>query len=197
MSAQALTFKFLMIGNAGVGKTSLVRRLCYNEFTDKCEQTIGVDFVVHQVVINETPIQLQIWDTAGQETYRALGRAYYRDAVGVMLVFAYNSHATYAALDEWINDARNLCDPHAKIMVIGNKTDLKDLREISKAEVEQFAKSHKIEYIETSAKENVNVREAFYRTARSVLKEVVANEIKLPGQAKVEVREEKKAKSCC
>ena len=96
-----------------------------------------------------------------------------------MLVFSYNNHESFESLGQWISDAHNLCHPQAKIMLVGNKSDLIDERRVSKTEIEEFAQSNRIEFIETSAKLNTNVAEAFYRCARSILQGIAANEIRL------------------
>ena len=176
---QNLTFKFLMIGDTGVGKTSLVHRLCLNEFKESIESTIGLEYMIYKLLISDTKIQLQIWDTAGQEQYRSLGRSYYRDALGVLIVFSFNDQKSVDRLDEWISDAKNYCHPCVRILLVGNKIDLEEDRVVSKSEIEAFAKKRKLEYIETSAKININVQEAFYKAARNVYQGIITNEIKL------------------
>ena len=207
MSIQdSLTFKFLMLGDTGVGKTSLVQRLCRNEFNEGIEPTIGIGYEVYKLTISDTKIQMQIWDTAGQEQYRSIVNSYYRDAVGVMVVFAFNNHKSLEGLEEWIADARNYCHPKVRILLVGNKIDLENERKVSKAEIEQFAKYHKLEYIETSAKTNSNVKEAFHKAARNVFQSVVTNEIHLGPQPDIgnkdfkmreKQRQQEEKSGCC
>ena len=207
MSIQdSLTFKFLMMGDTGVGKTSLVRRLCRDEFSNNMDPTIGIGYEVYKLTVSDTKIQMQIWDTAGQEQYRSLVQSYYRDAVGVIVVFSFNNHKSFEGLEEWIADARNYCHPKVRILLVGNKIDLESERTVSKAEIEQFAKYHKLEYVETSAKTNTNVKEVFHKAARNVFQSVVTNEIHLGPQnegVNVDIkkremeRRQKEESGCC
>ena len=194
-----INLKLLMIGNSGVGKTSLVQRLCVNSFSESNDPTLGVEFMVYPMKINDTMVQLQIWETAGQEKYQALGRTYCLGAVGIMLVFAFNDHDSLDKMEDWINNARSLCNPHACMLLVGNKIDLTESREISRTEVEQFAQAHQLEFIETSAKTSINVAEAFYKTARNILLAVAAKEIKLPMQIHDQpaIDKTKTKKRCC
>jgi len=194
---QNLTFKFLVIGNSGVGKTSLVHRLCLNEFSEEIETTIGLEYMVYKLSISDTKVQLQIWDTAGQEQYRSLGRSYYRDAVGVLIVFAYNDHKSLDSLDQWISDARTYCHPNMRVLLVGNKIDLEEDRAISKSEIEQYAKKRKLDFIETSAKTNANVHEAFQRAARSVYQAVITNEIRIGPTPEIRPVHTSNDKGCC
>lgn len=175
----ALVFKFLAIGDSDVGKTSLVKRLCSNEFSDAESSTIGVEFLTHKVKINNQKIHLQIWDTAGQEKYKSLGKMYYRDAVAVLLVFSIVDSASFEHLEDWYTEARKLCHPNAKMLLVCNKIDLIENRVVSIMHIEQFCKARQLEYIETSAKENSNVEESFQLLARKVLQAVATNEIQL------------------
>lgn len=198
MSKDNLTFKFLMIGDAGVGKTALVRRLITNEFSDLIDSTIGIDYSLYKLTIGDTKVQMQIWDTAGQEQYRSLSQAYYRDAVGVLIVFSYNNHKSFEGLEDWIADVRNYCHPKARILLVGNKIDLEDERNVSKAEIEQFSTTNHLEYIETSAKTNANVKEAFHKAARNVFQYVITNEIHIGVQPTLyEPQEEEDKSKCC
>lgn len=174
-----LTFKFLLIGDTRVGKTSLVQRFCNNEFSEGPAETIGIEFTTHKVKINNTKISLQIWDTAGQEKYKSLGKMYFRDSVAVLLVFSVTDYESFEHLEQWYDDARKLCHPKAKLLLVCNKIDIEDQRSVSKIDIEQFARSRGIEYIETSAKNNQNVEETFNKLARSVLQAVATNEIQL------------------
>ena len=198
-SLQNLTFKFLVIGNSLVGKTSLVKRLCSNEFSESCDPTIGIEFMTHKIKINNTKVYLQIWDTAGQEKYQSLGKMYYRDSLAVLLVFSLTDYSSFEDLEKWYNDARKLCHPNAKILLVCNKVDLIEQRCVSKFDVDQFAKARNIEYIETSAKDNTNVEEAFNKLARNVLQAVATNEIQLAEKTNPQPNAEKtqEKSSCC
>ena len=197
---QSLTFKILLVGDGAVGKTSLVRRLCRGTYSGTTEETVGVEFMPHEIVIDDIPIKLQIWDTAGQEQYRSLGRAYYRCAVGVLLVFAIDNHNSFESLERWLTDVRSLCHPHARILLVASKSDLEEQRKITKKEISTFVDTFNLEYIESSAKDNVNVEEAFYKLARDVLNAVRLNEIQVaqtPPQLNSKPKNEKKPDSCC
>ena len=192
-------FKFLIIGDSCVGKTSITRRFCQNVFVSDAKETIGVEFIPYTIEIEDVPIKLQIWDTAGQEQYRALSKAYYRNAVGVLIVFSYTDINSFEHLEQWFDDVRSLCHPMAQIILIGNKLDLDDLQQVSRNSAEDFAKAHKVEFIESSAKTNIGIQESFYKLTRTVAEKVISGEIILsragpPGQ-KVEKKE--KSGFCC
>ena len=191
-----LTFKFLTVGDSGVGKTSLIQRFCKKVFEEQTP-TVGVEFMVRKIKINDSPIQLQIWDTAGQEQYYSLAKTYYRDAVGVLLVFSYSSHSSLESMEKWLSEVRSLCHPHVKILLVGNKIDLTDERKIPKAEIESFISRHHLEYIETSAKENINVSEAFYRIARNVLNAITTNDIVLNSSPDSQSKDTNNSSSSC
>lgn len=196
-----LTFKFLLIGNGNVGKTSLVRRLCRNEFDETIEATIGVEFLTKVVTVNDTEVKLQIWDTAGQERYRSVGKAYYRNSVGVLCVFSLTDHSSFQAAEMWFREVKHYCHPKAKIILVGNKSDLVDLRGVTTAEAEAFAKAHDVAYIESSAKDDTNVLESFLSVASEVHRAVMSNEIELsqPVCANIDDSDEdaEEKKSCC
>ena len=111
---------------------------------------------------------MQIWDTAGQERFRAIARAYFRSAVGVILVFDLTDRKSFEDLNQWLNDVHSLCDPNAVVTLIGNKSDLTSQRVITAAEAENFAQLHQIQYLETSALGGDNIQEAFQRTAAQI-----------------------------
>ena len=153
----------------------------------------------HSITIENQLINLQIWDTAGQEQYRSLGRAYYRNALGVLLVFSIDNHSSFESLQKWLDDIRSLCHPHARVLLVASKCDLEEQRKITKTEIESFVQSYNLEYIESSAKNNINVEEAFYKLASDVLNAVKLNEIQITTQQApktIETTEEKKS-GCC
>ena len=197
--SHVLTFKFLLVGDGAVGKTSLVRRLCRGTYSDTTEETVGVEFMPHSIMIDDQQIKLQIWDTAGQEQYKSLGRAYYRNALGVLLVFSIDNHASFESLERWLTDIRSLCHPHARVLLVVSKSDLIEERKITKEEIESFVETYNLEYIESSAKNNINVEEAFYKLTRDVMNAVKLNEIQLSTTIPPPKQTEKDAdkKGCC
>jgi small GTP-binding protein len=174
-------YKIVVVGASGVGKTALVQRLVDQTFISDMQPTIGVEFKSYQCRAGSDILKLNIWDTAGQEKFRSVSKAYFRNALGAVLVFSLTDRSTFDALDGWLNDIHSLCSPNAVVIAVGNKVDLTDEREVSKHEALGFAQRHGIEYIETSAREAVNVEETFLRLAMGVHTGVLKNEIKAGG----------------
>lgn len=167
--ATALSFKFIIIGSSGVGKTAILKRLVEDTFSSDSQSTIGVEFDSTVIEVDGQQVKLQIWDTAGQERFRSIAKAYYRNAVGVILVFDITERKTFDELSSWLNDVHTLCDPNAVIQLIGNKADLASQRAVTLTEAEAFASHQHMQYLETSAKGGDNVREAFVRVASDIL----------------------------
>eukprot|EP00002_Diphylleia_rotans_P006207 TRINITY_DN1554_c0_g1_i1.p1 TRINITY_DN1554_c0_g1~~TRINITY_DN1554_c0_g1_i1.p1 ORF type:complete len:207 (-),score=39.92 TRINITY_DN1554_c0_g1_i1:263-883(-) len=167
MSNYEHIFKYIIIGDTGVGKSSILRQFTEKKFISDVPHTIGVEFGTRICDVNEKRIKLQIWDTAGQERFRAVTRSYYRGAIGALMVYDCTRRATFNHLSQWLTDARNLANPNTVIMLIGNKVDLGN-REVTFEEASRFAQENGLLYCETSARTGENVEEAFLRTARKI-----------------------------
>jgi small GTP-binding protein len=169
------TFKFIVIGDSGVGKTAILKRLIDDVFVTQSSSTIGVEFLASQLEVDGQTIKLQIWDTAGQERFRSIAKAYFRSAIGVLLVFDLADRKSFDDLGLWLSDIHRLCDPNAVVTLIGNKVDLKG-RMITSAEAEAFGQLHQLTYFETSALGGDNIQEAFHRTAVACLRKEVGGQ---------------------
>lgn len=191
----ALPLKFLLVGNSAVGKTSIVVRLCNDEFSHSIGSTIGVDFMTYNINIDNQNVKLQIWDTAGQEKYQSVGKAYYRNAVGVVIVFALDNYESFECLDNWYSQVRKYCHPQAEVMVIGNKCDLTKEKCISDSEIQDFVSSRNIRYIESSAKQNKNIYEAFFQISQALLQNIQNGNLVL--EQKPEVKNNNNENSNC
>lgn len=129
----------VLIGDSGVGKSNLLSRFTRNEFNLDSKSTIGVEFATRSIQVDAKTIKAQIWDTAGQERYRAITSAYYRGAVGALLVYDISKHQTYEAVTRWLKELRDHADANIVIMLVGNKSDLRHLRAVPTEEAKQFA----------------------------------------------------------
>jgi small GTP-binding protein len=167
------TFKFIVIGSSGVGKTAILKRLVDDVFTTDSQSTIGVEFLATTIDVEGTQVKLQIWDTAGQERFRAIAKAYFRSAIGVILVFDLTDRKSFDELNQWLVDIHALCDPNAIVTLIGNKLDLVDQRKVTSNEAESFGQLHQLTYFETSALAGDNIQEAFHRTAATIIRRSV------------------------
>jgi small GTP-binding protein len=167
--SQVVSYKFIIIGSSGVGKTCLLKRLIDGTFTDDSASTIVVEFDSLILPIENRKVKLQIWDTAGQERFRSISKTYYRNAVGVILVFDLTDRKSFDALTSWLNDIHALCDSNAVTQLIGNKSDLGARRVVTMVEAEAFARQHQMEYLEASAKVGENVRDAFVQVAARIM----------------------------
>jgi small GTP-binding protein len=161
-------FKVVLIGDAGVGKSNLLSRFTRNEFNLESKSTIGVEFATRSVQVDGKTIKSQIWDTAGQERYRAITSAYYRGAVGALLVYDISKKGTFDNVERWLKELKDHADANIVIMLVGNKCDLKHLRAVSTEEGSAFSATHSLSFIETSALDATNVESAF----RSILSEI-------------------------
>ncbi|KAL8679974.1 MAG: hypothetical protein Q9186_003790 [Xanthomendoza sp. 1 TL-2023] len=151
----------VLIGDSGVGKSNLLSRFTRNEFNLDSKSTIGVEFATRSIQVDAKTIKAQIWDTAGQERYRAITSAYYRGAVGALLVYDISKHQTYENVQRWLKELRDHADANIVIMLVGNKSDLRHLRAVPTEEAKQFASENNLSFIETSALDASNVELAF------------------------------------
>ncbi|XP_016087199.1 ras-related protein Rab-18-B-like [Sinocyclocheilus grahami] len=163
------TLKILIIGESGVGKSSLLLRFTDDTFDPELAATIGVDFKVKTIAIDGNRAKLAIWDTAGQERFRTLTPSYYRGAQGVILVYDVSKRDTFTKLENWLNELETYCTHNDLVkMLVGNKID-KDNREVDRNEGLKFARKHNMLFIEASAKTRDGVQCAFEELVEKIL----------------------------
>jgi len=186
--------KYIIIGDTGVGKSCLLLQFTDHRFQQSHDLTIGVEFGARFVTIEDKKIKLQIWDTAGQESFRSITRSYYRGAAGALLVYDITRRETFEHLHIWLEDARQHSNSNTTIMLIGNKKDLETKRAVSYEEGEKFARQNNLFFIEASAKTAENVEKAFNVPAQDIYRKIkesifdVTNEahgIKVGGQSRI------------
>ncbi|KAG3097003.1 Ras-related protein [Phytophthora idaei] len=206
-------FKIVLIGDSGVGKSNLLSRFTRNEFNLESKSTIGVEFATKSIVAEGKTIKAQIWDTAGQERYRAITSAYYRGAVGALLVYDITKHGTFENVERWLKELRDHADANTVIMLVGNKSDLRHLRAVSTEEAMAFAEKNSLAFIETSALEATGVDTAFQRILTEIYKLMsrktiqaeenataslpTGNSIAITTENTTESQKKKKKSGCC
>jgi len=200
-------FKVVLIGDSGVGKSNLLSRFTRNQFNLESKSTIGVEFATRSIKVDAKTIKAQIWDTAGQERYRAITSAYYRGAVGALLVYDISKAVTYENVERWLNELRDHADSNIVIMLVGNKSDLRHLRAVTTEQAAALAEKHGLSFIETSALDSTNVELAFQRILTEIYNIVGGGKVldKKEQQAIEETetvqitptQEEKKSGGCC
>jgi small GTP-binding protein len=196
-----VSYKIVVLGNSGVGKSSIIQHLLSGTFLKDGGPTCGADFHSFSFEVDGQTAKLQIWDTAGQERFRAISKAYFRNAVGAVLVFDLASPESFEDLAGWLQDLETLATPNACIILAANKKDLENERKVGSAEVKAFAERHHLEVLETSAASGENVTLAFQRLTQEILARVKNGTIEMPqltlGQAPVKIPKPPKKKSCC
>ena len=155
-------FKVVIVGDSSVGKTNLVKRFMNNTFIKDSKATVGVEFMSKTFIVNKKVFKVELWDTAGQERYKAITAAYYKGAKGAMIVYDVTSKSTFDNVDKWCNELRMKGSNNIDIIMIGNKTDLKDNIVINSDMSQEKGKFLQIPVMETSALDSSNVKEAFY-----------------------------------
>ncbi|KAF3513953.1 hypothetical protein F2Q69_00001597 [Brassica cretica] len=168
-------FKVVLTGDSGVGKSNLLSRFTKNDFSHDSRSTIGVEFATRSIQVDDKIVKAQIWDTAGQERYRAITSAYYRGAVGALLVYDVTRHVTFENVERWLKELRNHTDANIVIMLVGNKSDLRHLRALLTEEVKAFAERENTFFMETSALEALNVESAFTEVLTQIYRVVSKN----------------------
>lgn len=173
-------FKYVVIGDTGIGKSCLVQRYTENKFNTIHDMTIGVEFGVQTEVVDGLKIKTQIWDTAGQEVFNSITRNYYRSAAGVILCYDPNNRTSFNHVWRWIKDIKEFCPKNISVILVSTKSDAKDkLNKVTKSEGEKLAKDHGYLFIETSSKFNENVKETFIALSTKILKDIKDGTFKL------------------
>ena len=193
-------FKVLLLGNSDVGKSSIILRYVEQTWSDIFVPTIGVDFKVKTLQINKKNVKMQIWDTAGQERFRTVVSSYFKGSHGIFIIYDITNRESFKNLENWLGEIeKNASDKVLKIL-IGNKCDLEQEREIQFEEGQAFANRNGMQFVETSAKNNTNINEAFEALAKLMIQ--FSNENKfLKNETKVlksgEGKNIKTKKKCC
>ena len=190
----------MIIGESKIGKTSLISRYCNNEFYGAYLSTIGIDFQIKNLVLNNKNIRLQIWDTAGEERYRNIAKNYFQSSDGFVIVYDISNSESFDKLDFWIEQIKMNAQEASKMILFGNKSDIEDSRQVSKQEGEEYAKKNNIKFFEVSAKEGTNVNEGFECIMKEILNSFSPNDNFIKRKSKMlsaPIQLPKKKSSCC
>ena len=193
--------KILLIGNSCVGKSSILLRYTDHMFTPSFISTIGIDFKIKTIDLDGKKFKLQIWDTAGQERFRTITTAYYRGAMGILIVYDISDMKSFEDTKNWMNNIANYAEKNVNMILVGNKCD-KDDRAISYEMGKALADKLGIKFMETSARTNKNVDEVFVEIIRDISKQLIKSEdmqyITSTSSTPITLNEEQnKSKSCC
>lgn len=161
-------YKIVLIGDSGVGKSNLLSRFTRDEFNLELRSTIGVEFATRTLEIDGKRVKAQIWDTAGQERYRAITSAYYRGAVGALIVYDISKSESYESISRWLKELKEHADLNIIIELVGNKLDLDHLRAIPTEEAKNFANENGLLFTETSALSSDNVDLSFHQLLKNI-----------------------------
>eukprot|EP00992_Anisonema_acinus_P011537 TRINITY_DN7496_c0_g1_i1.p1 TRINITY_DN7496_c0_g1~~TRINITY_DN7496_c0_g1_i1.p1 ORF type:complete len:201 (+),score=36.94 TRINITY_DN7496_c0_g1_i1:52-654(+) len=168
MQSASKKFKLVLLGEAGVGKSSIVLRLIKDEYVEFQHSTVGASFFRHSVPLDELTVNFDIWDTAGQERYKSLASMYYRGAAAALVVFDITSVESFDRAKYWVKELLINSNESIVIALTGNKCDLVDQRKVSLEESQGYAEDNGLLYLETSAKAGINVHEVFTEIARKL-----------------------------
>ena len=203
----AYLFKIIVIGDAGVGKSNIITKYTRNIFDETMKPTLGVEFIMKKISVKEKAVKLQIWDTAGQEKYRALAKNMYRNAVGVLIVYDVSKRKSFDNVRKWVEEARQYTSEGSSVIIVGNKKDLVELREVSVEEAQTMSQELKCYFLETSALDNSDkmIEKVFSTIAEDILSKKEETTEQLKGGTRIEISntvkkensEEKKDGKCC
>ena len=196
--------KVILIGDSAVGKTNIMSKYLKNQFMEDSKATVGVEFGSKLFNINGHNIKAQIWDTAGQEKYKAITGAYYKGSKGAFVVYDITKKDTFDSVDKWIHDLKSTGDPKMTIMIIGNKLDLEHKREVLKEQGEEKARSFGCAFLETSAFSGDNIEKGFEMMISEIFKKYGNDSLEDDDSGTVErgediklEKKENKKKGCC
>jgi len=168
---KALTYKLVLLGDAGVGKTALAVQFVKGQFNEFTESTIGASFMNQTVTLpDDTLVKFQIWDTAGQERFHSLAPMYYRGAQAAIVVYDITNDGSFTKAKGWVKELQQQGDPNVVVVLVGNKTDMADNRKVDPSTAQAYAQDNSLFFIETSAKTGNNVQELFTKIAKQLPK---------------------------
>jgi Ras-related protein Rab-2A len=167
-----ITIKYIIVGNSNVGKSCLLLRYTENRYEPMHDITIGVEFGTKTVRVDNNTMKIQIWDTAGQESFKSIISSYFRGALGALLVFDLTNKESFDNIKDWIEMVKNKCNTPITFLLVGNKSDLEHERVVTKQEAYEFAQKNNMEYIETSTKSGNNVENAFNNINNIIFKKI-------------------------
>ena len=197
---QRTVIPLMLLGDGQVGKTSLILRLTGNKFDDSLMTTIGKESSVYKATLHGHELKMKIWDTAGQERFKSMTVNVIKSVDGLILVYSIDSEDSFKNIDYWLKQLNDISDISKKpIIIVGNKSDLNDLRKVSFEEGESFARNHGYNFYEVSAKSGENVKEAFYDIfdqLYNLLKEEILNTKQIDDYSSLKIKPTKK-KHCC
>jgi small GTP-binding protein len=164
-----ILYKVLLLGDWSVGKTCLLMRYMDNTFTEMHLSTIGIDSKVKIVNLKEgLDAKIQIWDTAGQERYKTIAKSYIKGANGILLVYDVTQRTSFEGIKNWVKQIKDQVSSRVSVVLIGNKTDLVDKREVKTEEGEELGKEYNYQFFETTAKDGININEAFEALIKTI-----------------------------
>ena len=206
-SSYNFLFKIIIIGDTHVGKSNILLRFADDVFQESFQPTIGVDFKIKSLVFEDIPIKLQLWDTAGQERFRNITNSYYKGAHGIILVYDITNHMSFQNLDIWLEEVEKHGASNLTKILIGNKCDLQDMRQVDKQEAMNKAEDSGMPLLETSAKDGINVEKVFLYLIKEIKEKIekgvlenshksskITNEVK-PG-LRLDTKNKEQKKNC-
>ena len=203
--------KYVIIGDSGVGKSNILLQYINGKFSDDFKATVGVEFGAKNIEINSRIYRIEIWDTAGQENFRSIARAYYKNSICACIVYDITNRNSFNSVQSWIDDCTKQTPKSILLLLIGNKNDLNDKREVQYEEGAEFAKKRNMIFLETSAKTGNNIDNIFERSVKQIDQNILDNKYDLDNEncgirkglrtesfvLSVEKSKEKKKKKCC
>ena len=203
--------KYVIIGDSGVGKSNILLQYINGKFNEDFKATVGVEFGAKNIEINGRIYRIQIWDTAGQENFRSIARAYYKNSICACIVYDITNRNSFNSVQSWIDDCTKQTPRNILLLLIGNKNDLNDKREVQYEEGEEFAKKKNMIFLETSAKTGNNIDKIFEKSVKKIDQNIIDNKYDLDNEncgirkglktesfvLSVEKAKEKKKKKCC
>ena len=164
-------FKILLVGDSGIGKSSIISRFSDSYYSDDILSTIGVDFKIKSIIVNDIPVKLQIWDTAGHERFRSITKSYYRGSNGVIIAFDLSNESSFEHVINWMNDIDNYCEQYTYKILVGTKSDVTIRPPDIYDKINEFTEKYDIKYIETSAKDDKNIKILFDTLVQNIFME--------------------------
>lgn len=175
--------KYIIIGDSAVGKSNLLLRYAHDKFNEDYQSTIGVEFGAKSIMIENKIFRIQVWDTAGQENFRSITRAYYKNSVCAIVVYDITSRESFLNVQQWIEDCKSQSPKTVFLVLVGNKVDLEQSRAVSFEEGTELATKNKMLFFETSAKSGVNVEEVFVKSANAIAEKIKKGDYDLSNDA--------------